>query len=194
MPKNKGTILAIDPGTREMGVAFFDNRKLIYHGVKVVRNKKTPHEKLREARKIVLRLIRDLKPGLLVIEKTFFANNRNTSLLNVFVDEIIVTARRKRLKVVSYAPSTVKKWICGNGHAGKREVAKAVVAKYPELKVYLTQDRAWKEKYHQNMFDAVALGMMAFRQYKKLTNRSPHAALCFPTNSLHHFHKWCKGI
>jgi hypothetical protein len=40
-------------------------------------------------------------------------------------------------------------------------VARVVVAKYPELKVYLTQDRAWKEKYHQNMFDAVALGMMA---------------------------------
>lgn len=31
----------------------------------------------------------------------------------------------------------------------------------PELKVYLTEDRAWKERYHQNMFDAVALGMMA---------------------------------
>jgi len=37
-------------------------------------------------------------------------------------------------------------------------VAKVIVASYPELKVYLTQDRAWKEKYHQNMFDAVALG------------------------------------
>jgi len=33
---------------------------------------------------------------------------------------------------------------------------------YPELKVYLTQDRAWKEEYHQNMFDAVGLGLMAF--------------------------------
>jgi len=40
-------------------------------------------------------------------------------------------------------------------------VARVVVAKYPELKVHLTQDRAWKEKYHQNMFDAAALGMMA---------------------------------
>ncbi len=31
---------------------------------------------------------------------------------------------------------------------------------FPELKVYLTQDRAWKERFHQNMLDAVALGMM----------------------------------
>ena len=39
-----------------------------------------------------------------------------------------------------------------------------MVSKYPELKVYLTQDRAWKERYHQNMFDAVALGLMALSQ------------------------------
>jgi hypothetical protein len=39
-------------------------------------------------------------------------------------------------------------------------VATVIISKYPELKVYLTQDRAWKEEFHQNMFDAVALGMM----------------------------------
>ena len=60
----------------------------------------------------------------------------------------------------AYSPSTVKKFICGNGRAGKYDVARVVVSKYPELKVYLTQDRAWKERFHQNMFDAVALGMM----------------------------------
>jgi len=43
-------------------------------------------------------------------------------------------------------------------------VARAIVRKYPELKVYLTQDRAWKERFHANMFDAVALGMMVSSQ------------------------------
>jgi Holliday junction resolvasome RuvABC endonuclease subunit len=161
MPKNNSKILAIDPGTRELGVAFLEDKKLIYHGVKVIRNGKSPHEKLREGRKIILRLIKDFNPQLLVVEKAFFAQNRNTSLLNVLVDEIRAIGRRKKLKLISYAPSTVKKYICGNGRAGKKEVARVVVAKYPELKVYLTQDRGWKEKYHQNMFDAVALGMMA---------------------------------
>jgi hypothetical protein len=49
---------------------------------------------------------------------------------------------------------------------GKKDVARIIVSKFPELKVYLTQDRVWKERFHQNMFDAVALGMMAL-------NRSP---------------------
>ncbi len=68
--------------------------------------------------------------------------------------------KRKGLQVQSFAPSTMKKMICGNGRASKEEVARVVVSKFPELKVYLTQDRKWKERYHQNMFDAVALGMM----------------------------------
>jgi Holliday junction resolvasome RuvABC endonuclease subunit len=161
MRKNKSKILAIDPGTREMGIAFFDKGRLIYHGVKVIPNGKTPHQKLKEARGIVLRLLRDFKPQVLAIEKAFFAQNRNVSLLNVLVDEIKAIAKRKGLKVLSFAPSTIKKRICGNGRASKKEVAKVVVASYPELKVYLTQDRLWKERYHQNMLDAIALGMIA---------------------------------
>jgi len=156
MPKNKSRILAIDPGTREMGLAFLDKGKLIYHGVKTIKRGKSPHETLKEGRRTILRLIKDFKPKVLVVEKAFFANNRNAALLNIFVDEIKAIGRRKNLKVLSFASSTVKKFICDNGRASKKEVARVIVSKYPELKVYLTQDRAWKERYHQNMFDAVA--------------------------------------
>ena len=156
---NTKKLLAIDPGTKYMGIAFFEGEKLIHHGVKVIKKGKSPHETLKTARGIVLRLISDFKPQVLVVEKTFFANNRNSSLLNVFVDEIKAIGRRKKLKVESYAPNTVKKIICGNGRAGKDEVCRAVVSKFPELYVYFNQDRRWKEKYHQNMSDAVALGL-----------------------------------
>jgi len=159
MPKkDKIRVLAIDPGTRVIGIAFLEGKELIYYGVKTIRKRRSPHETLKAARKVVLRLIRDFRPQVLVVEKAFFANNRNASLLNVFVDEIRAIGRRKGLKVVGYAPSTVKKFICGNGRASKGDVARNIVSRYPELKVYLTQDRAWKERYHQNMFDAVALG------------------------------------
>ena len=158
---NHSRILAVDPGTRLMGVALLDNRRLIYHGVKVIKKGKSPHETLHQARKIILRLIRDFCPHVIVVEKAFFANNRNAALLNVLVDEIKAIARRKRLRLVAYSPSTLKKFISGNGRASKGEVSRAVVLHYPELKVYLTQNRAWKERFHQNMFDAVALGIMA---------------------------------
>ncbi|MBM4305165.1 MAG: crossover junction endodeoxyribonuclease RuvC [Deltaproteobacteria bacterium] len=167
MPRNHSKILAIDPGTREMGIAFLDDGKLIHFGVKVIKKRKPPHEILKEGRKIILRLIKDFKPDALVVEKVFFANNRSASLLNVFVDEIRAIGRRKGIKVIGYAPSTAKKMICGNGRASKEEVARAVVSTFPELRVFLTQDRKWKARYHQNMFDAVGLGMI-FANHEKV--------------------------
>jgi crossover junction endodeoxyribonuclease RuvC len=153
-------ILAIDPGTRLMGVAFLDDGKLIYHTVKVIAKERSPQRMLQRARDAVVRLVDDLEPSIVAVERTFFNQNRNTALLNVLFDELRAVAQRRRLTFISYAPSTIKKFICGDGHAGKRQVAMAVVSKYPELKVFVTQDRAWKERFHQNMFDAVALGIM----------------------------------
>jgi hypothetical protein len=69
--------------------------------------------------------------------------------------------RRKGLPVVTYVTNTARKLICGNGRAGKEEVARAVAIRYPELKVYLTQDRKWKATYHRNRFDAVTLEIMS---------------------------------
>ncbi|RLC35131.1 MAG: hypothetical protein DRH33_08750 [Candidatus Nealsonbacteria bacterium] len=164
MVKNKKKILAIDPGTRHMGYAFLDKGKLLYYGVKIIEKGRSPSETLKTGRKQVLRLINDLKPNVLAVEKTFISNNRSASLLNVFFDEIKAVGKRKGLKVLCFAPSTVKKHIAKDGWADKKEVAKAIATKYPELKVYLTQDRGWKERSHQNMFDAVALAEMALRQ------------------------------
>jgi len=59
------------------------------------------------------------------------------------------------------SPSRIKTFTCGNGRADKRQVAAVVVSKFPELKLCLAQDRTWKERFHQNMCDAVALGVIA---------------------------------
>jgi len=165
MTKHK-KILAIDPGTREIGVAFLEGEKLIYHGVKTIPNNKSPNEKLKECRDIITRLISDFKPDILVVERSFFANNKTASLLHVFINEIGVIGNKKGVKVMTYATSTVRKYIAGNGRASKKEISKVIVSKYPNLKVYLSQDRAWKDRYHQNMFDAIALGLMALSNTK----------------------------
>ncbi|MFA7201470.1 MAG: crossover junction endodeoxyribonuclease RuvC [Candidatus Paceibacterota bacterium] len=157
-------VLSIDPGTKHLGVAFFEGKNLIYHGVKIIKHLKSPEETLQEGKKLILRLITDYKPDVLVVEKTFFSNNRNSALLNVFADEIQSVGKRKGLIVKSFAANTVRKQICGNGSASKDEVAKVVVSLYPELKPYLTSDRKWKETFHRNMFDAVALGLLIVNQ------------------------------
>jgi crossover junction endodeoxyribonuclease RuvC len=159
-PQHK-RILAIDPGTRLMGIGLLDDGKLIYHAVEVIAKGRSPRDTLERCRHVILRLIADFQPNVIAVERTFFAMNRNAALLNVLFDEIRAIARRKGLTFVTFAPSSVKKFICGNGHAGKKEVATVVAARFSELKVFLTQDRGWKERFHQNMFDAVALAIMA---------------------------------
>lgn len=144
-----------------MGIAVLEKGKLLYHGVETLQGKRGPHERLRIARKTVLRLIRDFRPKIVAYEKTFFGRGRNTALLNVLADEIPAIALRKGLKVLGFAPSTVKKQVCGNGQASKVQVARAVTRRFPSLNVYLTQDRKWKERYHSNRFDAVAVGLTA---------------------------------
>lgn len=165
MRRNRRTrVLAIDPGTRKMGVAVLDRGELVYHAVLTIQNRTSPHDTLRECRSKVLRLLDDFRPALVAVEKPFFAQNRNTALLNVLFDEIRAIARRRSIRFLSFAPSTIKKAIGGNGRASKDQVALAVVARYPELKIYLGQDRPWKTRHHANRFDAVALALLVDSQ------------------------------
>ncbi len=157
--RNDNRILAIDPGTHYVGVAVLDGTKLAYHGVKTLTSRKSPHDILMEGRETIRNLLSDFGPSTLVVEKTFFANNRNSALLNVFADEIMAIGRRKRLKTVSISANTVRKIICGNGWATKQDIAKEIVSRFPELKPYASADRRWKEQFYYNMFDAVALGL-----------------------------------
>jgi Holliday junction resolvasome RuvABC endonuclease subunit len=162
MTTERKKTLAIDPGTRNIGFALLDNGDLVHYGVKTIGRAQSPHYKRQEGRKFISRLIEDFRPQSLLVEKTFFANNRNSALLNAMADEVGALGRRRKLSVRSLAANTVRKAICGNGAASKEDVARAIVSRYPELKPYLSSDRRWKERYHRNMFDAVALAV-AFR-------------------------------
>jgi len=157
--KKNNRILAIDPGTHYIGLAVLDGTKLVYYGVKTLSWQKSPHDILTEGRKVIRDLIDDFDPATLVVEKTFFANNRNSALLNVFAGEIAVIGRRRKLLVQSIAANTVRKIICRDGKATKEDVAREMTRRYPELLPYLSSDKRWKERFHFNMFDAVALGI-----------------------------------
>ena len=159
--KKNNRVLAIDPGTHYIGVAVLDGMKLAYYGVKTLSRKKSPHDTLSEGRMLIRELIHDFRPAILAVEKTFFANNRNSALLNVFADEIVAIGWRKKLRVVTMAANVVRKKICDNGWASKADVAREIARLFKELSPYLGSNRKWKEIFYYNMFDAVALGVAA---------------------------------
>lgn len=168
MPEKKPIrILAVDPGTRYMGVAVFEDKDLIYSTVKIVKEKKMSSSMvLKKAEGIISSLIEDYDPHILVVEKTFFVQSKRSSLLNVLTDEMKILGKKKGLRVYAYAPTTVRKFVCQNGKATKMKTALMIATEYyPWLYRYYEKDTKkqwWEERYWANMFDAIALGLTCY--------------------------------
>lgn len=151
-------ILALDPGFRDLGFAVLAGPRLVTSGVSPLRL--LPRQKrLAESRRLLRQWLKAYRPGMVVLEQTHRHPTSTFNLVDVLAQSVRRAARRRGLRVTSYAPQTVRKSLVGNGKATKREVAIALAAQFPALRVYVTQDRRWKERYWQNMFDAIALAV-----------------------------------
>jgi crossover junction endodeoxyribonuclease RuvC len=166
MHTNPIKILAIDPGTKEIGIAVFSDGELLYYGVKTIRTRSSPGEVLKQAQYIISRLIADYEPQHLAIEKTFMIQ-KSAALLNVAADEIKATAKREGLTVFEYAPLAVRKLICKTGKATKKGAAKAIALRFPELTRYLERQTKWEALYYAKMFDAIAVGLCCHEELIK---------------------------
>jgi Holliday junction resolvasome RuvABC endonuclease subunit len=103
--------------------------------------------------------VRAYRPRALVLEATYGHPVESFAALHRLASTTRRLAKAKHLRVATYAPQTVRKSLTGDGWASKRELAQAIVLRFPALRVYLTQDRKWKERYFLNLFDAVGLAL-----------------------------------
>jgi crossover junction endodeoxyribonuclease RuvC len=159
MPKTPRPILAIDPGLRDLGFAVLAGRKIVAAGVRPLRLLPR-HRRRAEAGRLIRSWLGAYRPGALVLEATYRHPVPWLNELHRVTRSVATLAERHRgLRVETYAPQTVRKSLTGNGWSSKREVATALSCRFPALRVYLTQDRKWKERYWLNMFDAVALAV-----------------------------------
>lgn len=152
------TILAIDPGLRDLGYAILHGRRLVTSGVLGLRCvPKT--ERLPSARRHVRFWLRTHRPDVVVVEKTYRHPVPWLDQLHQLSGSARNLATRQHATFNMYSPQSVRATVAGNGKAKKPEVAVAVAHRFPSLRVYLTQDRRWKERFWQNMFDAIALAL-----------------------------------
>lgn len=158
MRKTPKTILALDPGLRDLGYAVLSGRELVTSGVLTLRTV-TPGRRLKTIQESLVTWIRAYRPRTLVLEHIPQRPLDSLAGLPALGRLLRRLARAQRIPVASYSAKTVRRDVVGDGWAGKREVAKAIASRFPELRVHLTHDRKWKERYWQNMFDAVALAL-----------------------------------
>jgi Holliday junction resolvasome RuvABC endonuclease subunit len=173
-------ILAIDPGTRHLGVAVLEGSDLIYATVKNVKDQpKTPKNKICKIEKIIARLIAIYRPDILAIEKTLTVQLKSSPLITPLTRAIIKQAKSKKLTVCEYVPNAVRKFICHDGKATRLKTATTITEKYyPWLKPYLEKDlkKRWWEgnsRYWEQMFGAIALALTCL---SNVSNRAGKAA------------------
>src|SRR5215471_12366550 len=113
------TILGIDPGTKEMGLAVLNGQDLRYFGVRTLRNGTQPHDVIGQAKRFVLALIAQHEVRVVAIEEPFNLPTRRSHLLNVITDELRERAVDFDLEVVMLSPEEIRRRVTGNPRATK---------------------------------------------------------------------------
>lgn len=150
-------ILALDPGTRHMGVAVIQGRELLHYGVRDFRRRRPADQMIRATRKIIIDLAEGYQATVLAYEKTFYVQQKSSALLHVQEMEIARVGKALGLRVVGYSPAEVRKRLCDRGNATKQAVADLLIQRFPELTGYRHAREPRREEYWLNMFDAVAV-------------------------------------
>ena len=163
------TILGIDPGTREMGLAVLRGPELLAYGVRTLRNGTRPHDVIGQARRHILAEIARHSPQVVAIEEPFNLPTKRAHLLNVISDELLERAVELGLEVVALSPTRVRERLLANPRATKIDVAEALVASgFTQLRELIPKrpKRAAlglrpRDKYWLHMFDALAIAAAA---------------------------------
>ena len=155
--KKTDTLLAIDPGLRELGWAILDGKRLVDYGVLDLRHTLVSR-RLGQVRGFVTARIRAHHLRTIVVEDIPKRPLDALAGLPALGKLLGRLAKNRHMKFASYSAKAVRRSVVGDGWAGKRALAETLCSRLPALKVHLTQNRKWKERYWQNMYDAIALG------------------------------------
>jgi Holliday junction resolvasome RuvABC endonuclease subunit len=158
MHKRTDTILALDPGLRELGFAVLRGPHILDAGVRPLRDLPAS-DRLAAAKQSLRTWIRAFQPTVLVWEATPNHSVLGHARVHRFVRFAARVASRLGIQSVAYSTKTVRQHVVGDGWATKAAVADALTARFPHLRVYRGFSRQWKERYWHNLFDAAALAL-----------------------------------
>lgn len=153
-------ILGIDPGTATSGYGVIEKNGKGTEAIKwglIETNKEDKIEnRFLGIYKGLAKVIVDFKPDVMVIEKVFFATNAKTAIsIGQAQGVMLYCAARNNLKVVEYAPGTIKKVVSGTGRANKKDIQKAVRTKLGNQ----VKSEKGKKTHFDNAADALAVAL-----------------------------------
>ncbi len=156
MSNNQSTILAVAPGTRELGVVVIQKGELLFYGVKTITNRKNPQIILEAISNHFRNLVKKYRPDYLAVKEIIIKQN-SYQLLAVVAEQIKAVAKESNLPIYEYASRNVRWRLCQPGRSTKHETAETLTARFPELKRYYLRTTKGERDYYGNLFDAVAI-------------------------------------
>jgi RNase H-fold protein (predicted Holliday junction resolvase) len=164
MPRKEINILAVNPGTKYVGLAVLQGSDLIYWGVKVLKGKWSK-DKMDNAKATLLNLIERYDISMIVLKR--LNRSRSSRNLNRLAGAIERLAKKKRLRISLYCLSDLKKFFAKDMEVNKMDIAELVVARYLFLSYQLEKERKHKHPYFVRMFEAVAAGIFAISRFNR---------------------------
>jgi Holliday junction resolvasome RuvABC endonuclease subunit len=165
-------VLGIDPGTRLMGIAVLEGDDLIYYAVKELRRMRPGLRFMQATRDAVSDVIERFHPDTLAYETSYYIQQAASPLLGRQEREIRRVGKAAGLKVVAYSPLYVRQQLCADAYVTKHMVAQVLVQRFPELVGYRLNQTPRSERYWLNMFDALAVAVVASREFRRDANAS----------------------
>lgn len=157
MQNNRLTILAINPGTRYIGIAVLKGAVLLDWSVKVISGKLSP-VKRRKMASLVDRLIDEYEPDVIALKRLH--PSRSSQTLDRFCNDVQTISGANGVRLSLFSISEVEAFFMPDECINKIELAKLVCKRHPILHRELEKERSNYNPYYVRMFEAVALGTM----------------------------------
>lgn len=164
MPKKPIKILAINPGTKYLGIAVFHDGDLRDWSIKVMAGKWS-QGKLIKAQAIITELLFQYRPDAIVLKS--LNPFRRSGNLERLVGEIQSISGKKGITIHEYSIEDLKRFYSPEERINKRQLAELVAAEYPALINEFDRETNHKNEYFGRMFEAVALGALCFYSLDK---------------------------
>jgi crossover junction endodeoxyribonuclease RuvC len=153
-------ILGIDPGTATTGYGLVETSengtKVVSWGLIETEKNGFIEKRLEIIYKETVKLLKLCKPDVFAMEKVFFATNAKTVIAVGQAQGVLLLAASKlKIKVVEYAPGTIKKVITGDGRANKKEVQVAI----RKILGNHVKSKKHKKTHFDNAADALAVAL-----------------------------------
>lgn len=164
MPRKEINILAVNPGTKYLGLAVFEGPDLVYWVIKAFKGKWS-NKKKENITKSLLVFIHRYDISVLTLK------NQNKAINSQNIDDlknaIKALAKNEKIKLQYYSLSDIKQNFTVTSKVNKMDIAGIVANRYPFLNSYIQKERKNKHEYFIRMFEAIAAGIFAYNKLSR---------------------------